>query len=152
MNRIKIANWHLIGLALPFQTSNVQGQSSIDCGNLWQQFTTEKYTDRIPNKLDENIFAVYHNYEEDSSFSYFIGCRVAENSPVPPGMDRLTIPEGSYMIIVAKGKMPDCMVNTWKDIWNSDIPRAYRTDFEVYSEKSKNWDKAEVDIYLSLMP
>jgi len=50
---------------------------------------------------------------------------------------------------VASGKMPDCVANTWKEIWNSGIPRAYQTDFEVYDERSRDWNNAVVDVYVS---
>ena len=29
------------------------------------------------------------------------------------------------------------------------IPRAYHADFEVYDERSKDWNQAEVDIFIS---
>jgi predicted transcriptional regulator YdeE len=46
--------------------------------------------------------------------------------------------------------MPGCMVDKWREIWNSDIPRAYKFDFEIYDERSQDWSDAEVDIYLSV--
>ena len=50
---------------------------------------------------------------------------------------------------IAKGKMPDCISNSWKDIWDSKIERAYKYDFEVYDERSKDWNNATVDIFVS---
>jgi predicted transcriptional regulator YdeE len=46
--------------------------------------------------------------------------------------------------------MPDCVADTWKEIWNSNIPRAYQADFEVYDERSKDWSKAVVEIFISI--
>lgn len=65
-------------------------------------------------------------------------------------MESLVIPSGTYTKKVAKGKMPDCITETWKEIWASDLPRAYKTDFEVYDERSQNWNEAEVDIKISI--
>ena len=142
----------LIGLALPFKTTNENGQSSIDCGNLWQKFEEEEYYLKIPGKKDDKIYAVYHDYDGDYTqpFSYFIGCAVKEHSRTPDGMNALVIPKGSYQKAIAKGKMPDCIGNTWKEIWSSDLPRIYRTDFEVYDERSRDWNNAEVDIFISV--
>jgi len=152
MNKIKLEDIKLIGLALKTKTSNEMGQSAIDCGNLWQEFENENYVGKIPDKLSNEILAVYHQYEGDHTrpFSYFIGCKVNANAKVPKGLDSLIIPKGSYLKISIKGKMPDCVANTWKEIWSSNIPRAYQSDFEVYDERSKDWGNAEVDIYLSI--
>ena len=46
--------------------------------------------------------------------------------------------------------MPDCMFAAWKNIWETEIPRSFQLDFEVYDERSKDWSNAEVDIYLSI--
>jgi predicted transcriptional regulator YdeE len=46
--------------------------------------------------------------------------------------------------------MPDCVINAWKDVWVSSIPRSYKMDFEVYDERSKDWNNAEVEVYLSV--
>lgn len=142
----------LIGLALPFKTTNANGQSNIDCGNLWQQFEKESRFSAIPGKINNDILAVYHEYEGDYTkpFSYFIGCKVEKNTAVPDEMDSLTIPSGNYQKLTARGEMPNCIANAWKEIWESDLPRAYRADFEIYDERSQNWNDAEVDIFISV--
>lgn len=152
MNKIELEEIKLIGLSLKTKTSNENGRSNVACGNLWQEFEKESYEDKIPNKLSDEILAVYHKYEGDSTkpFSYFIGCKVKTETEVPEGMDSLIIPRGMYQKINAKGKMPDCVANAWKEIWSSNIHRAYQADFEVYDERSKDWSNAEVEIYLSV--
>ncbi len=152
MSKIEIKEISLIGLSLKTKTINANGQSGIDCGNLWHAFEKGKYFESIPGKLSEEIFGVYHQYEGDSSkpFSYFVGCKVNPGTTVPEGLESLTIPGGIYHKINAKGKMPDCVAGAWKDVWASDIPRTHQIDFEVYDERSKDWNDAEVDVYLSI--
>lgn len=142
----------LIGLALPSKTTNRNGQSNIDCGNLWQRFKKEGYYAKIPGKSGDEVYAVYHDYEGDhmQPFAYFIGCPVAKGTEVPEGMDSLTIPAGSYRKAVAKGVMPDCIANAWKEIWDADIERAFRADIEIYGKRSQDWNDAEVDILISV--
>jgi hypothetical protein len=91
----------LIGLALPSKTTNENGQSNIDCGNLWQKFEQGDYVSKIPGKKCDDIFAVYHDYEGDHTqpFSYFIGCEVNDDTDTPDGMNRLTIPKGRYCLL-----------------------------------------------------
>ena len=143
---------HLIGLPLRHQTTNTNGQSAIDCGNLWQEFEKGNYAARIPDKLNEDVLAVYYNYEGDHTqpYSYFIGCKVEPGTAAPAGLDSLVIPKGAYQQITAKGKMPDCVADAWRQIWKSSPPRAYRPDFEVYDHRSRDWENAEVEIFLSI--
>ena len=152
MNAIQLNEFRLIGLALPGKTTNEGGQSNIDCGNLWQKFENGKYFEKIPGKLNDDVLAVYHQYEGDHTqpFSYFIGCKVNDVASIPGGMESLTIPGGTYKKITAIGEMPQCLINTWKDIWESDVPRAYEADFEIYDEDSKDWRNAKIEIYLSV--
>ena len=152
MTKVLLDEIKLIGLSLNKKTSNHNGQSGIDCGNLWQKFENENYIDKIPEKLSNEILAVYHQYEGDHTkpFSYFIGCKVPNDTEVPAGLESLTIPAETYQMIIAKGEMPYCVTNVWKEIWNSNIERSYSLDFEVYDERSKDWSDAEVEIYLSI--
>ena len=152
MSKTSINEIHLIGLSLKTKTINTNGQSSIDCKNLWHQFEDGKYASAITNKLSDEIYGVYYQYEGDSTkpFSYFVGCKVKKDTPVPQGLTHLIIPAGQYEKISAKGKMPDCVIKAWKDIWAADFNRTYQVDFEVYDERSKDWNDAEVDVYISV--
>lgn len=142
----------VFGIDLEGKTSNVNGQSMKDCGQLWQKFEKEGIYNIIPNKVKEGeVMAVYHNYEGDhlQPFEYFIGCAVASDAEVPNGLKKIVIPAGDFHHVIARGKMPDCIGEAWHSIWQSDIERSYRMDFELYSDKSANWEDAEIDIYLS---
>lgn len=151
MEKLELPKIQVIGISLKSKTTNKNGQSKIECGNLWQKSEKEGLTNKIENKLGEEIFAVYYNYEGDHTkpFSYFIGCKVADGTKVPDNLESLIIPKGTFIKKIAKGKMRDCIADAWKEIWQSDLHRAYHKDFEVYDERSKDWSNAEVDIYVS---
>src|SRR5882672_8904488 len=140
MTNIELEEITLIGLSLGARTTNANGQSGKDCGTLWQKFEKGNYAKLIPGKLTNEIFAVYHQYEGDFTkpFSYFIGVKVKRGTEIPQGMECLSIPRSSYQKVVAKGKMPDCVADAWKEIWNSPIQRAYRSDLEIYDDRSKD--------------
>jgi len=152
MSKTSVKEIHLIGLSLKTKTINTHGQSSIDCKNLWHAFENGNYAAAIPGKLSDEIYGVYHHYDGDSTkpFSYFVGCKVKKDTVAPKGLEGITIPEGAYEKITVKGKMPDCVINAWKEIWTADYARTYQTDFEVYDERSKDWNHAEVDVYVSV--
>lgn len=151
MDKVKKEEFRLIGLGLNKKTTNQGGQSVIDCGNLWQKFETEGFAEKIIGKLGNEVYAVYFDYEgeDNTSFSYFIGCKVNLDSELPRDMESLFIPSLNYYKTTAKGKMTGCITEAWKKIWNSKIDRTYKFDFEVYDERSKDWTNAEVDIYVS---
>ena len=152
MKTIKKEAFHLTGITLKKKTFNANGQSSIDCGSLWQEFENRNVAAHIPNRLGDEVYAVYYDYEGDHTkpYSYFIGCRIEENAQTPEGLNELFIPEAIYQYCESKGKMPDCVAQAWRQIWLSDIDRAYKYDFEIYDRRSRNWEHAEVDIFLSL--
>ena len=151
MEKIKITAFKLIGLKLTKKTTNEGGQSNIDCGSLWQKFEAGKFLEKIPGKLSSEIYAVYFDYEGDYTkpFSYFMGCKVKPGTEVPNSMTGLMIADDNYTKLSAKGKMPDCIAGLWKEIWNSKIDRTYNYDFEIYDERSKDWNNAEVEIFVS---
>lgn len=142
----------LIGLKLNRRTTNENGQSAKDCGELWQEFEMNAIAKQILNKATEAIYAVYFDYDSDENgaFSYFIGCKVDADTQAPEILDELLIPKQIYQKVTAKGKMPDCIAGAWKDIWKADINRKFGFDFELYDERSRNWENAEIDIYLSV--
>jgi predicted transcriptional regulator YdeE len=153
MQKTKLEEFKLIGISLGKKTTNENGQAAIDCGYLWQTFEKGDYANKIPGKLSDEVFAVYHDYDGDypKPYSYFIGCKVQSGTEVPEGMDSLVIAPATYQQIAAKGKIPDCIINVWQTIWSMpDTNRAYLADFEVYDSRSKDETNAAVDVFLSL--
>lgn len=152
MQPTKQPQFKLIGLNLGRKTTNENEQAGIDCGSLWQRFETEGIYVKIPNKLTEEVIAVYFDYDGDHTqpYSYFIGCKVSEDTQTPEGLDSLIIPEQDYQKIVAKGQMPNCVADAWRSIWKSGIERPYTYDFEIYGSRSHDWSNAEVDIFLAV--
>lgn len=142
----------LIGISLPYKTTNENFQSAKDIGELWNTFWQENIIAQIPKRLSEEIYAVYHQYEGDHTkpYSFFIGCEAAADVETLEGLQKLQIPSGEYRKFTAKGKMPDCIMNAWSDIWKSDIPRAYNVDYEVYDQRALDMNNAEVDIFISV--
>ena len=141
----------LVGLRLEGKTKNAGGQSGIDCGNLWQQFEKGNIAAKVPGKMGDEIYAVYHDYDGDHTapFAYFIGCKVPADAEAPEGLSSLSIPAQSYTMFTAKGPVPDCIGDAWRRIWTSDTDRAYQYDFEVYDHRSKDWSNGEIDIFIS---
>ena len=152
MDQIQTGEFKLIGLKLPHKTSNERGQSAIDCAQLWKRFSDENIRQRIPEKISDDIYAVYFAYEGDHTkpFAFFVGCKVKMDTRTPEGLDGLFVPAETCQRVLVKGKLPEAIASAWEEIWRSAIARAYKYDFEVYGEGSKDWKNGTVEIYLSL--
>jgi predicted transcriptional regulator YdeE len=70
----------------------------------WARFFSEGITDKIPNKVDSTIYAVYTNYASDynGEYDFIIGMKVSSVSDVPRGMVAKTVPRGKYAVVRAK--------------------------------------------------
>lgn len=152
MKEIEKDEMQIIGLELEVKTSNLNGKSGIDISKHWEQFEKDKIFPKIPNRINNEIVAVYFDYDGDYSepFSYMIGCEVMDGTDAPQGMRKITIPKSKYKKIVARGKIPDCIGEVWQLIWGAKIERSYTCDFEVYGEKSQNWEDAEVEVFIAV--
>ena len=150
MNTEKIASFKIIGLAV--RTTNVENQSMLDIGALWERVHSEQIGDQIPNRIDEDLLSVYTDYEGGHMEPYttLIGCRVSSLDEIPDGMTGKEIKGGDFIKITGKGKIPEVVMQTWMQVWNMDIERIYTSDFEVYGTKSHDLENAEIDIYVSV--
>ena len=150
-NEIQLVAFKIIGISI--RTTNENGQSMTDMGKLWNRFYADSILPTIPNRINDDIYSVYTDYQSDYTGQYtaIIGCKVNSLDNIPRGLTGKQIQGGKYLKYVAKGKMPDAVVGRWKEIWNKDkeLNRKYTADFEVYGLKSQNPDNAEVDIYIA---
>ncbi len=143
---------YLIGLPLKANESNQDDISRQDYGQLWQTFEESEFYDIIPNKVGNEILAVYHSYDEEfeGSFLYFVGCQVIEGTEVPDGLESFEIPAGLYAKFTVHGEIPECTASAWKTIGAANLDRALIVDFELYDERSADRDNAVIDIFLSI--
>jgi len=146
-----IQKFNVIGISV--RTTNENGQSGRDIPALWSQFMSEEIQSKIPNKVSEDLFCIYTDYEKDHTKPYttILGCKVESLDVVPENMIGKTIESANYKELIAKGNLSEGIVfNKWLEIWNSDLDRSFTADFEVYGDKTQNPEKAEVAIYIAL--
>ncbi len=124
---------------------------------LWGKLYSEQILSKIPGRLDQDVVAIYHDYESDANapYSLVIGARVAPGSKPPPGMELISIPSEKYFHLTTRqGEMPGIVVEAWKHIWDlaakSELNRKYSYDIEVYGERATNPKAAEADIFIAL--
>ena len=148
MNNLKI-----IGISV--ETTNQNGKAIEDLGKLWGRFYAENVIEKIPNKINEEVYAVYTDYENDyrGKYTTIIGMAVSSLDKIPDGLVGRAFEAQNFKKFIAKGDMPNAVGKTWKEIWDKDaeLNRSYIYDYEVYGSQSQNGANAEVDIYIGII-
>ncbi len=125
----------------------------------WERFFKEGIADKIPNKVDSAVYAVYTNYASDynGEYDFIIGMKVSSVSDVPPGMATKKVPKGRYAIVTsATGPVSQVVPQAWQRVYSLDDnkqlggARAYKADFELYDQRSQNPQDSQVDLYIGL--
>lgn len=153
MNNQTIKKFHVIGIST--RTTNRNGQSAKDIETLWSKFWSEEIQKQIPNKISDEIYAVYTDYESDFTGCYttIVGLPVNSLADIPEGFVGITIDASLYQKFVSKGKMPEAVFNTWLEIWGNkelNLKRAYKADFTIHGKKYYDGNKAEVETFISI--
>ncbi|MCP4051140.1 MAG: GyrI-like domain-containing protein [bacterium] len=150
----KKRKFDVIGISVNTTTDmseNCQGLQQI-----WCRFFKEGIASKISRKIDDDIICVYDNYKQTQPGVYqvraTVGYKVEASTKIPQGMVLTSINEGAYQKFLAKGKMPDCIINKWASIWKDQdhLNRKFETDFEVYTEKSNDMDNGEMEIFIGV--
>ncbi len=146
-----IETFYIIGIAV--RTSNDAGRGDQDIPALWNKFISESIASKIPNKISEDIYCIYTEYEGNYTQPYttLLGCKVGSLDEVPHGMKGFMIAQNDYERFIAKGSIYEGIVfQEWVKIWNSPIVRNYKADFEVYGPHAMNPLDAVVEIFVGV--
>lgn len=146
-----LGEFYIIGISV--RTTNVNNKALKDIGDLFGNFIGQNLMLKIPNKMTEDIYCVYTEYESDymGSYTTIIGCKVSSLAEIPSGFIGKTIPESKYKVYRSTGKLSVSLVKTWETIWSSsNLDRRYTADFDIYGEKARDFDNAEMDTYVAI--
>ena len=142
----------IVGISV--KTTNAGGQAMKDIGALWGRFKGQDIHSLIPNKVNGDIYCIYTNYEGDHTKPYevVLGCRVSSTEDIPEGLVSHTIDENSYKVYTAKGDLTtgQAVGQKWSEIWESNLNRNFKSDFELYSENTKDPTDGVVEIYIGV--
>ena len=146
-----IDKFHVIGILA--RTTNENQQAATDIEALWTKFWGEEIAKQVPNTVNTDIYALYTDYETDYTGAYtvILGLPVSSLDDIPQGFVGITVEKDAYQKFVSKGKMPEAVIDTWREIWsNETLNRAYHIDFTVHGKKYYDGDKAEVETFISV--
>ncbi|TVZ15497.1 GyrI-like domain-containing protein [Maribacter sp. MAR_2009_72] len=151
MQTVKIEPFNIIGISI--RTTNENGQASKEIAQLWGKFMSESTLEKIPYKVDHEIYSLYTDYEGDHTKPYtaILGCKVENLDNIPNGMVGKSIRGGTYAKTTVKGDlMHGLVVDQWSKIFEMEWDRTYDADFEVFGEKAQNPSDAEIDFYVGI--
>jgi len=136
-------------IGIEVKTTNQNNKAQTDIPALWQKFYSQNILSRIPNKLDNQIVCLYTNYEGDFTkpYSVIIGCKVKKLTTIPNTLASKTVPAAKYIVLEAKGELPQAILKAWEKVWASDIIRSYTNDFEIYFN---NNNSTSAKIYIGI--
>ena len=127
-------------------------------GPMWGRLFQDGIIDKIPNKADPRIVAVYTDYASDHNgeYTYVLGARVTSDADVPAGMVARKIPTGKYAVFTSeKGLGSKVVPALWMKI--NSMPqnavgadRVYRADFEIYDERAIDPQNLQMDVYVGI--
>ncbi|EAC7886088.1 AraC family transcriptional regulator [Listeria monocytogenes] len=102
----------------------------------------ELWGEMMVNKPAGDIFAVYSNYASDYKGDYdlLVGTRDWDEQ------QSVIIEPGEYVVFSVDNANHKGVEKVWQEIWarDSELKRAYKTDFEWYHTSGK------IDIYISI--
>ncbi len=144
-------SFKIIGIAI--RTTNENMQAMKDIPALWERFFSERISEKINSKEDNDLYCVYTDYEKDHTKPYttILGHKVNPSAPLPDGLAEIVIPTQTYQVFTAKGNPQEGSVyKEWQKIWASGTDRLFSSDFEMYGPKSQNAENAEVDVFIAV--
>lgn len=147
-------------VGIEVRTSNAEEATSKGViGKEWQEFFQESIPQKIPDKVDGNIYAVYSSYDSDrdGEYSLLIGAKVPDGSKVPAGLVLRKVAAGTYAVVTSdKGPVARVVLAAWQHVWEMEDhdllggTRAYKTDYELYDRRATDPESSEVDLYIGL--
>lgn len=149
---VQVGDFYIVGISTV--TSNQDGQSAKDIGDLWGRFYDENVLQMIEERESDDIYSIYTDYESDfrGAYTCILGVRVNVIVSIPEGFVGRKIEGGKFIKIVARGLMPGAVFSAWSRIWENDdvLNRKYGNDFEVYGDEATFGDDGAVNIFLSV--
>ena len=151
MKNTKIGELNIVGVST--RTSNEPGKAERDIPQLWQKFMSENLGTKVSAKVNETIYAVYSDYEGDHTQPYTltIGYNVSHLDNIPEELTVKIVPPANYAKFISKGDLTkDAVINTWMEIWNTELNRSYTMDLEIYDDRAMNPTNGIAEILVAL--
>lgn len=156
---VEMKSFQVVGLWTSTSRDKEQTPDAI-IAKEWKRFLSENLLEKIPDRIDQQVIAVYTDFATDarSQYSFILGAKVrpVPNPVIPEGMVVKTVPAGKYAVFATpRGPAATVIPETWKRIRAyfaapGHGERAYLADFDVYKDGVANRNDTQVDIYVGV--
>jgi predicted transcriptional regulator YdeE len=139
-------NINIVGIEL--RTSNIEAMHTIP--PFWQRFYQENILQKIENRISDNVFAVYTNFENEGVnnegiYSLILGAEVINTEIIPEGFISTTIKPSKRVVFEVETGHPEKVAEKWIEIWKmSDLGKSFISDYELYHSSG------EIEIYIGV--
>jgi predicted transcriptional regulator YdeE len=133
-------------MGLELRTNNTEAFETIPAH--WGRFMGEKILSRIPNRVADNVYAVYTNYQNlglnnEGTYSCVLGAAVNNVSQIPDGLVAVSLPASTYQVVLVESA--EMVGVAWQTIWQQETKeRTFIADTECYYPDGK------VEIHLGI--
>jgi predicted transcriptional regulator YdeE len=127
-----------------------QARAAEDINALWEQFFAQSTGQNVPGKIDDVIIAVYSDYAGDHEAPYRITIGYRTTDTAVEGLYCVRVMDQNYAVMSAGGEQPKALIDTWRAIWSGDLPRSFKTDFELYGPRFFQPGVHEVLVHVGL--
>lgn len=149
---ITLEAFTVVGISV--RTTNQDHKSQEDIAKLWESFLLNGVVQSIKNKISDDIYCIYTDYESDYTGEYttLIGYKVSNIREIPTNKNLVIkyFPACKYLKYISEGELPYAVGKTWAQIWQSNTERAYIADFDIYGEEAKDPKNAKITTFLSI--
>ncbi len=157
MKIVESPELHVIGIGA--RTNNAKEMSAEGIiGPMWDRAVSENMFDKIPNRVDNTVLAMYTDYESDSNgeYTFFIGAKVTTLDVIPEGLLGRTVAAARYSVITSeRGPLYEVVPQAWQRIWSMSEAglggkRAFVADLEIYDERALNPTDAVMEVWVGV--
>lgn len=149
-----IDSFTVVGLST--RANNTDEKSTNDIRKLRMEFLLSNMGDEVQNRISDDIYCVYTDFAGGAydDYTIILGYKVANTNGINGIGSKyrsVEVEGGKYYKYIAEGEVPQCVFETWRYIWDSDIKRRFTTDFDVFGEHAVlDSQKGQVITYLSV--
>lgn len=110
---------------------------------LWQRFYQEGVLAQIPNKVSNDVYAVYTNFENEGknnegTYSLILGAEVSSLDGVPEALASTVVNAAKRRVFEVPAGQPHKVGEKWQEIWSlSDHKKTFIADYECYRESGE---------------
>ena len=96
------------------RTTNQNQQAEKDLETLRKSFYANNLKTKIGNKISEDLYCVYTDYETDyTGPTTILGYHVNPGTLLPTGLVRKVILRSSYQVFISERPLPSSIQETW---------------------------------------